>query len=243
MLLPPISEQQKICSILGSVDDAIQTTRSVIDQIQTIKQGLSQQLLTRGIGHKRFRKTEIGEIPESWDVVKLKNILSLEYGKNLKKEERDEGKFPVYGSNGIVGYHSDFLIEGPAIIVGRKGTIGAINWSNFNCWPIDTTYYVRVQNYGLDLKWIYYKLESLNLSKLNMATGIPGLNRDMVYTIKIGLPSVAEQSNISKRLLTVDNQIESYKKYLFHLQELKKYLIQDLLTGRVRVKLNEEVAV
>ena len=77
LLLPPLPEQTKIAAILSSVDEAIAATQSVIDQTRKVKQGLLQDLLTRGIGHTRFKQTEIGEIPEAWEVKRLDSVVKL----------------------------------------------------------------------------------------------------------------------------------------------------------------------
>ena len=87
-----------------------------------------------------FKQTEIGKIPKEWKVVRMEDIFSLEYGRGLTEKDRERGNYPVYGSNGIVGFHSKYLVRGPGIIVGRKGTIGAATWSDKDFWPIDTTY-------------------------------------------------------------------------------------------------------
>ncbi|MDR7666607.1 restriction endonuclease subunit S, partial [Methanosarcina sp. Z-7115] len=128
-----------------------------------------------------YKKTELGVIPEEWEVVKFGDYFIFEYGKSLVKKDRDNGSYPVYGSNGTVGWHSDYISKGPGIIIGRKGTIGAISYSRTNFWAIDTSYFVKLKH-ETDLLWLYYKLISMNLSKLNMASGIPGLNRDSVYS-------------------------------------------------------------
>ena len=182
------------------------------------------------IGHKSFKQTETGLIPEDWGVVKLGDKISLEYGKGLTEAERKNGEYPVFGSNGIVGYHNDFFVKGPGIIVGRKGTIGAINWSEGNYWPIDTTYFVKVTGDYVDLAWLYYKLASLNLSKLNMATGTPGLNRDLVHAQCVSLPRLPEQKKIAEILSTVDQAIEKVDEAIDKTQRLKKGLMQVLLT-------------
>jgi len=179
---------------------------------------------------QEFKQTEIGRIPKRWEVVRVGDRISLEYGKGLIESERKNGEYFVFGSNGIVGYHNDFLVRGPGIVVGRKGTIGAINWSEDNFWPIDTTYFVRVIGNDVDLRWLYYKLTSLSLSKLNMATGTPGLNRDLVYKQVIPLPSLPEQKKIAEILTTVDQGIEKVDEAIQRTQRLKKGLMQELLT-------------
>jgi type I restriction enzyme S subunit len=179
---------------------------------------------------EEYKGTNIGTIPKEWEVVKLRDKISLEYGKGLTEAQRKNGIFPVFGSNGIVGYHNSFLVKGPGIVVGRKGTIGAINWSGDNFWPIDTTYFVKVTGNDVNLRWLFYKLTSLTLSKLNMATGTPGLNRDLVYTQIIPLPTLPEQQKIAEILSTVDQVIEKVNEAIKKTQRLKNGLMQELLT-------------
>jgi type I restriction enzyme, S subunit len=103
VLVPPLPEQQKIAAILSSVDDAIAATRKAIEQTKRVKQGLLQTLLTRGIGHTRFKKTEIGEIPEEWAVVAFKELFSLRSGKP-RPELSEDGKVPVMGGMELWGF-------------------------------------------------------------------------------------------------------------------------------------------
>jgi type I restriction enzyme, S subunit len=83
-------------------------------------------------------------LPRGWIHTTLGDLVHLEYGKGLTKVTRDtDGNIPVYGSSGLVGKHSEYLVEGPVIIVGRKGSVGQTFLSFDNCWPIDTVYYVK----------------------------------------------------------------------------------------------------
>ena len=93
---------------------------------------------------------------EEWRKSKIGEEIELLYGKGLPKRDRNKGDYPVYGSNGITDYHDDYLIESPGIIVGRKGTIGKVEFTNKNFWPIDTTYYVNLLNKKNDFKFIFY---------------------------------------------------------------------------------------
>ncbi len=191
----------------------------------------------------KFKQTEIGMIPQDWEKVRLGDKVSLEYGKGLTEAQRENGRYPVFGSNGVVGYHNDFLIKGPGIIVGRKGTIGAISWSNNNFWPIDTTYFVKLIDDKVDLRWLYFKLTALNLSKLNMATGTPGLNRDLAYSQVIPLPPLLEQKKIAEILSTADEAIEKVDEAIEKTQRLKKGLMQELLTKGIGHKEFKETAI
>ena len=177
-----------------------------------------------------YKQSPIGRIPKEWEIIKTDDFLSLEYGKGLTERERGGGIFPVFGSNGIVGYHSKYLIKGPGIVVGRKGTIGAITWTDENFWPIDTTYYIELKNIEIDMKWLFYKLTSLKLDKLNMATGTPGLNRNLVYSLKTALPSRPEQQKIAEVLSAVDEGIGKVDEVIKKTERLKKGLMQELLT-------------
>ena len=106
-----------------------------------------------------------------WKETKLGEICELLYGKSLPKRSRIPGNVPVYGSNGPVGTHNEHLISGPAIIIGRKGSIGEIHLVKDECWPIDTTYYIDSSVTKCDLMWLAFYLKSLNLSNLNKAAG------------------------------------------------------------------------
>ncbi|MGB9821758.1 MAG: restriction endonuclease subunit S [Pseudothermotoga sp.] len=244
ILLPPLPEQQKIAEILETVDNAIEKTEKIIEKYKRIKQGLMQELLTKGIDENgrirsekthKFKDSPIGRIPEEWEVVRLGEIITLEYGKGLPETKRIYGEYPVYGSNGIVGFHNKFLVKGPGIIVGRKGSMGAISWCKTHFWPIDTTYFVTLKTPTISKEWLYIKLISLDLTRLSLSDIVPGLNRKLVYLLQIPLPPLPEQQRIAEILSQIDNVIEKEEAYKQKLEQIKKGLMEDLLTGRVRV--------
>jgi len=190
----------------------------------------------------KFKKTEIGEIPVDWEVKALKEVLSLNYGDGLPEGKRKGDKYPVFGSNGIIGYHDSFLVKGPGIIIGRKGTVGSITWSTEDYWPIDTTYYVVPCIGEIDLKWLYYILKILKLYQLNAATGTPGLNRNVALNIKIPLPPLSEQKKVAEILVSVDEAIDKKQEIIEKTNKLKKGLMQELLTrgiGHTKFKKTE----
>ncbi len=157
----------------------------------------------------------IEALPNGWALTHVGDLYNFEYGKALTKECRVEGgEYPVYGSNGIVGNHDRFLVEGPAIIVGRKGAAGSVHFTTQNFWPIDTTYYIRNSKH-LYIKFSYYLLISLNLFKYETSTAIPGLNRNHAYDERVLLPPLAEQRRIVAKIEELfpelDKGIESLK--------------------------------
>lgn len=134
-----------------------------------------------------------------WPVKKLGEVISFEYGKSLPEKIRIPGEYPVYGSNGQVGLNNKYLIKGPGVVVGRKGSIGEVVWSEKDFWPIDTTYFIKIREDD-DLRFIYYLLQTLNLDLLNKASGVPGLNRNDAYSLVISVPEINQQIKIVVRL-------------------------------------------
>ena len=135
---------------------------------------------------------------KTWLTAPLGDVIELAYGKSLPKGMRAvEGKIPVYGSNGITGWHNEPLVNESTIIVGRKGSAGAIQLVQEPCFPIDTTYFVRVRRgFEAETKFLFYLLSRLDLSRLKTATGVPGLNREDAYRELISLPPLPEQHRI-----------------------------------------------
>jgi len=160
---------------------------------------------------KKFKHTEIGEIPEEWKEKSILDCLELIYGKALKEKNRKMGNIPVYGSNGIIGYHNKSIIDFGGIVIGRKGSVGEVQFSKVPFWAIDTTYFVKLKPKN-DLNFWYYFLLTLQLKKMNSHSAVPGLNRDQVYQIKAKIPFIAEQQAISKILSDLDAKIELNKK-------------------------------
>ena len=161
---------------------------------------------------------------------RLKELISLEYGDSLPNENRLGGHCPVLGSNGIVGYHDKPKVNGPGIVVGRKGSIGQVTWVSEDFWPIDTTYYVE-QKTRHDRHWLYYLLEQLHLERLNSATGVPGLNREDAYALSVPVPTEVQTRKIAEIIQAIDDAIEATQAVIKQTRQLKTALLQDLLTN------------
>lgn len=133
---------------------------------------------------------------------KLGEICEFLYGKSLPDAKRIPGEYAVFGANGCVGTHEAALSSSPAIVVGRKGSVGEVNYSEKPCWPIDTTYYIDRSSTSEDLRWLFYALTSLRLPELNKATGVPGLNRNDAYEKSLLVPTREQQQRIAAILDT-----------------------------------------
>jgi len=160
---------------------------------------------------------------------KVGDILTLEYGAALPESNRIKGEFPVMGSNGIVGYHNEYLVESPSIIIGRKGSAGKVTWIDRNCYPIDTTFYAKLIDNQFNLKLIYYALQKINLENLSGGTGVPGLNRNDVYSKTIPLPSLPEQQKIVSEIEKIELQIDEAQKVINNISALKNEVLKKYL--------------
>ncbi|MBI4114799.1 MAG: restriction endonuclease subunit S, partial [Candidatus Niyogibacteria bacterium] len=146
---------------------------------------------------------------KGWKETTLRDVAVFNYGEGLKTENRARGRVPVYGSSGITGFHDKALINEPGYIVGRKGTVGSIYYSPIPFFPIDTVYYLTKKDIKCDFRFFYYLLNTLGLDKLNFDSAVPGLSREMAYSLSVNIPEdEAEQRAIAMVLSSLDNKIE-----------------------------------
>lgn len=167
----------------------------------------------------------------------LGKVISLEYGLSLPKSSRRSGSCPVVGSNGILGHHSESAVDGPGIVIGRKGSIGEVTWVDANFWPIDTTYYVKTKS-AHDLRWVYHLLKYLNLKRLNRATGVPGLNRQDIAALSVPVPSVPQSKSISHVLGSIIHCLHTTSNALDEIRSLRQSLLGSFFSLGVSPKSN-----
>lgn len=136
----------------------------------------------------------------------LADEIELAYGKALPAALRRAGRYGVYGSNGLVGEHDEGFVEGPGIVVGRKGTVGAVVYAADDFWPIDTTYYV-VNKGDLNWRYLYHLLSTVGMTDMNSHSAVPGLNREDVYSISVQIPPRDVQRRIAGSLDFVESAI------------------------------------
>ncbi|MFH0996398.1 MAG: restriction endonuclease subunit S [Pseudomonadota bacterium] len=168
------------------------------------------------------------QMPSEWVCVPLKDRIELLYGRALKKDIRKMGAVDVFGSNGKVGSHNVSWLDGPGVLVGRKGTVGAVHYSEKPYWPIDTVYYVKTIHND-QLRYLYYLLDYLPLKSLNAATGVPGLSRRDVYALRGAFPPTAEQAPITQVLDAVNTAIWLTQEIINRVGDLRRALMQELL--------------
>lgn len=256
--IPPFPEQKKIAEVLTTVDDAIEETDRIIEKTKEIKKGLMQKLLTYGIGYKKFKKTEIGKIPVAWEAVKLNEVVKEFYNggtPDTKTKEYWDGNIPwVTGADfinqridqirryitmeGVKNSATNLISKGNLLIVTRTG-VGKLAIA-----PFDIAISQDITGVITDAKRLLpdflYRFLDYNEKKLKslvQGTSINGLLREDLASLSICLPPLKEQKEIVYILTTSDLEIDGEEANKQNLESLKKSLMQVLLTGRVRVKL------
>ena len=185
-----------------------------------------------------MNKQKEEKLPQGWVKTTLGNILPITYGKALTEKDRDSsGKVPVYGSSGQVGWHTEALTQKPAIIIGRKGTVGSVYYSFVPCWAIDTTYYFECNDENINLLYFYYLLSSINLRHSDNSSIVPGLNRNRYNAIEIPVAPILEQKRIvdeiEKQFSRLDEAVKSIKRMQKNLRKLHASILKWACEGKL----------
>ena len=244
VLTPPLPEQKKIASILTSVDEVIETTQKQIDKLQDLKKATMNELLTKGIGHTEFKDSELGRIPKSWEVVPIGAYFALTSGKSkptrlLSPKRTKDNSIPVYGGNGVNGYTDSPLLEKPTIVIGRVGEYcGCVAVTPQLSWVTDNALYVKTILKPYNMQFLFNLLTFTDLSKLRSKGGQPLVSQQPIHDHVVAMPPLEEQEEIASVLSAIDVRTTIQEQKLSQTQSLKKSLMQDLLTGKVRVQVN-----
>jgi type I restriction enzyme S subunit len=247
--MPPDAEQRRIADVLDTVDAAIQETDNVVGKQEQVKTGLLQDLLTRGLnadGRLRdperepeaFRETEVGRVPKAWEVQTCAEVLSMSNGKSKtqKELEAETGEIPVWGGNGMTGYCSDPLVDRRGIVIGRVGEYcGSVHLTEGPAWITDNAIFATVESERVSLDYVAQYLKWFDLSSKSTRTGQPLMTQTAVKEVPFLRPSLDEQERIVDRVQSLQDQQREEKSHQDKLRRLKSGLMQDLLTGRVRV--------
>ncbi|MFD2627438.1 restriction endonuclease subunit S [Oceanobacillus kapialis] len=267
--VPPIKEQQKIAAILTSVDEVIEKTEQIIEQTERVKKGLMQQLFTKGIGHDEFIWTKIGKIPKTWKVVRLSEIFVRVRTKNDLIE--DYPVLTIAAKEGLVNQKKRFnkVIAGKSLdkyIKLEKGQF-AYNRGNSKTYPFGAIYKLKAYDKAL-VPFVYYCFDKKDnvdidtdfyqyyflshkidrqlrriITSSARQDGLMNINFDEFFKTKVILPTLEEQKEITSILKSQDDKLSCEKNKLNYLKKVKQGLMQQLLTGKVRVPIddNEEV--
>ena len=232
---PPLPVQHRIAGILSAYDDLIENNQRRIKILESMVRALYREWFVnfRFPDHEGLPRvtSPLGEIPKGWGVKKLGEALELNYGKALKKEDRCDGVFPVYGSSGIVGTHNQALTKGPGIVVGRKGNIGSVFWSDEDFCVIDTAFFVTS---SMPLRYLVYVLPTLNF--INSDAAVPGLSRNQAYTLDILVPPDSLLEQFCELADTFERQASTLRRQANNLRRTRDLLLPRLLSGQINVE-------
>ena len=263
--LPPLEEQKKIADILSTVDKKIAFVEENINATEELKKGLMQKLLTEGIGHTEFKDSELGRIPESWEVDTFNNlsieIIDGDRGINYPKQNEfsDTGYCLFLSAKNVTKRGFEFIekqfitedkdsllrkgkLQKKDIVLTTRGTVGNIAYFNdlisFENMRINSGM-VLLRSSKLNTDYLYKVMNSYiiqnHISNVAFGSAQPQLTVKEIKTFKIPVPPLEEQKQIAEILSTVDNKLENLKEKKLFFEELKKGLMQKLLTGEVRV--------
>lgn len=246
--LPPLSEQRAIAVFLDRetayIDALIAKKRELIDLLNQQRTSIISHAVTKGLNPNAPMKPSgvewLGDVPEGWEVRRLKFVTRFAYGNSLSSEMREDGVVPVFGSNGIVGKHTVPNTQSPCIIVGRKGSYGKINFSSVPSFAIDTTYFIDKTCTKANLKWLYYALSLLGLDESSQDSAVPGLSREFAYNRSIPFPAFHEQNAIAafldRETTRIDQLIAKIDESILLLQKQRAALISAAVTGKIDVR-------
>lgn len=180
----------------------------------------------------KMKQTELGDIPEDWEVKSLGEMLKIGYGKDYKNLK--SGNVPVYGTGGYMTSVNDFLYEGETVCIGRKGTIDKPQYHSGKIWTVDTLFYTYDFK-SLNPKYLFYKFCLIDWLSMNEASGVPSLTAKNIEDIQITIPTEEEQTAIANVLSSMDKEIETLNTKLEKYRNLKTAMMQQLLTGKIRL--------
>lgn len=261
LIAPSLPEQKEIAEILTTVDDAIEKTNQIIDKTKELKKGLMQRLLTRGIGHKKFKKSEIGEIPVGWELKRLSDLCigKPEYGANTPAIDKTD-HLPRYiritditkdgkllastwqsieteFAKGYMLKEGDLLFARSGATVGKSYLFrkegGACAFAGYLIrFKPNTPIFSPDFLFHFTHSYIYYNW----VKRMLRAGAQPNINAKEYSNMKVPSPPIKEQKRIVAILNSIDDQLEKELNHKDQLNLLKKGLMQVLLTGRLRVR-------
>jgi type I restriction enzyme S subunit len=241
LVLPPLEEQRKIAAVLGLVQRAMEQQQRLLALTAELKKALLRHLFTHGLRHEPQKQTEVGSIPQSWEVHKLGDIFDCLDGRRIpvKESDRKPGPYPYYGASGIVDHVNDYIFEGEYLLVAedgenlesRKLPIAFIAKEKF--WVNNHAHVLK--NRCGSLKFFEQFISNMDIRDYLTGTTRPKLNKALMMTIRLPFPSGDEQVEIANILEAIDEKLSLHCRKHTALSTLFRTLLHELMTARIRV--------
>ncbi len=247
--LPPPEEQAAIVRYLDHVDRRIsryiRAKERLIELLEEQKQAIVHQAMTRGLDPSVPLKPSgvewLGDVPEHWEVRRLKTLASMSAGKSITALSiKESGDYPVYGGNGIRGYTSTFTHDGDFALIGRQGALcGNVHLAHGRFWASEHAV-VAAPSSGHSLTWFGAALAVMDLNQYSIAAAQPGLAVDHVMTLSMAVPPEWEQKHVSEHIdqqaAAIEVNIDRARHEIELLREYRTRLIADVVTGKLDVR-------
>lgn len=229
--LPNRAEQERIAEFIDDADRQVSILERLITKKRDVKQGMMQELLTG--------RTRLPGFTGEWQDCRLGDVLTVCHGRDQKAIETVNGRFKILATGGQIGTTNTPLFSQPSVLIGRKGTIDQPQFQNEPFWSVDTLFYTDIGP-SADPKYLFYLFQTIDWRSLNEASGVPSLTSGRIGSVEVNLPSIEEQHAIREVLDDSDAEIEALKRRLESAREVKVGMMQELLTGRTRLPVEEE---
>lgn len=213
ILLPPLSEQKRIASILGSLDDKIDLLHRENKTLEAMAETL-------------FRKWFIEDAKEEWEEGVLENLILIKYGKDHKV--LDDGNIPVLGSGGIMRYANKAIYSKESVLIPRKGTLNNVLYINEPFWTVDTMFYTEMKKNNI-AKFVYLFIKTIDLESMNVGSAVPSLTVQALNKIPLCIPSQEYFNAFEKCLDPVFLKIGSNKVQEKIISQIRNNLLSKLL--------------
>lgn len=246
---PPPSEQKAIADYLDNVtakiDRVIEIKERQLEKMNLYYNSRIKEAIRYGVSGENLVEVAwmwTKKIPQNWQHKRLKDFFKLSRGVDLPKDKMVDGEYPVYGSNGEIGFHNEYTTKGPGITIGRSGSVGAIKYVNVDYWAHNTCLYVY-QNNGNSWRYLYYFLLGVDLSSLSGGSVVGTLNRNYIHKEDVAMPDLAEQIKIVNALDILKGEmnklLEVTKEQISRLNIYRRSIIHEYVTGKKRVREGE----
>jgi type I restriction enzyme, S subunit len=223
---PALTEQEVIAEALSDADALIESLEQLIAKKRQIKQGTMQALLT---GRQR-----LPEFRNEWQMKRVGELLSIMHGKSQHAVEDERGRYPILATGGQIGVANCFLYDKPSVLIGRKGTINRPQYMDMPFWSVDTLFYSVIREPNV-AKYLFYRFCLIDWMQYNEASGVPSLNARTIEQVELKTPEADEQTAIAAILTDMDAELTELETRLAKTQQLKQGMMQELLTGRIRL--------
>jgi len=233
MLLPPIEIQKQIAGILSVYDDLIENNQKQIKLLEEAAQRLYKEWFVdlRFPGHENTKIVD--GIPEGWRRGLLKELISVNYGKDHKKVP-DDGNIPVYGSGGLMRKCNKSLFSGEAVLIPRKGSLNNIMYVDETFWTVDTMFYATMKQPHTAV-FVYFFVKAFDMYSMNIGAAVPSMTTKILDAMDVVIPDKETMEKFDKRAKTYFNKIKTLQGQNDRLKIARDLLLPKLMSGEVEV--------